>query len=245
MELMQQQNLDYMCNNNENNNNETDDPWIDEHECVESDWIDVEAFTCGQTGDQYTECTICKELINTRSYKKQHEYIEEVVKEVTCTENGQTKRTCIHCGNEQLLTDYSKGHDMNAVAVVKSPSSTANGIKEIRCSKCRETMRSIEYVNNAYTFNGKLSVNGRDLVNKFGQKIQLFGLSTHGIQWFGRYANMGTIASLVEGFGINVIRFAFYTDENGYCDGGETKQEEMLTHLYNGIDAATKLGLYV
>ena len=232
-------------NDDDNNDDDEDDPWIDEHECVESDWIDVEEFTCGERGDQYTECTICGELMNARTYRKEHEYIEEVVKEVTCTENGQTRRYCIHCGNEQFLTDYSKGHVFGSVAVVKSPSSTENGIKDLRCANCKETMRSIEFVNNGFTFNGKLSVNGRDLVNKFGQKIQLFGLSTHGIQWFGRYANMGTIASLVEGFGINVIRFAFYTDENGYCDGGETKQEEMLTHLYNGIDAATKLGLYV
>ena len=74
-------------NNNENNNNETDDPWIDEHECVESDWIDVEEFTCGERGDQYTECTICGELMNARTYRKEHEYIEEVVKEVATTED--------------------------------------------------------------------------------------------------------------------------------------------------------------
>ena len=50
--------------------------------------------------------------------------------------------------------------------------------------------------------------------------MQLYGLSTHGLQWFGHYANFDTIASIQENFGINVIRFAFYTDENGYCDGG-------------------------
>ena len=232
-------------NNNENNNNETDDPWIDEHECVESDWIDVEEFTCGERGDQYTECTICGELMNARTYRKEHEYIEEVVKEVTCTENGQTRRYCIHCGNEQFLTDYSKGHVFGSVAVVKSPSSTENGIKDLRCANCKETMRSIEFVNNGFTFNGKLSVNGRDLVNKFGQKIQLFGLSTHGMNWFGRYANIDTIASLVEGFGINVIRFSMTTSEGGYCNGTDATKKQMLEDLEEGIDAATKLGIYV
>ena len=216
-----------------------------EHECIESDWIDAVEFTCGQSGDQYTECTICGDFMQSRTYMKRHEYLEEVIKDVTCTEDGETRRYCIHCGNEQILKDYAKGHDVGSVAIVKYPSATENGIKEIRCSKCREAIRSIQFVNNAYTYNGKLSVKGSDLVNKSGRKVQLYGLSTHGMNWFGRYANIDTIASLVEEFGINVIRFSMTTSEGGYCNGTEATRKQMLADLEEGIAAATKLGIYV
>ena len=231
--------------NDGNDDNINDDIDNTEHECIESDWIDVEEFTCGQKGKQYTECTICKEVIKERNFTKKHKYEEEVVKEVTCTENGQTRRYCIYCDNEQFLTDYSKGHEVGPVVAVKSPSFTENGVKEIRCDKCSDVIRSIEFVNNGYDKNGKLSVKGRDLVNQNGQKVQLYGLSTHGMNWFGRYANIDTIASLVEGFGINVIRFSMTTSEGGYCNGTESTKKQMLADLEEGIEAATKLGIYV
>ena len=41
--------------------------------------------------------------------------------------------------------------------------------------------------------------------NQYGEKFQLFGVSTHGLQWFGRYANFDTIASIQENFGNNII----------------------------------------
>jgi len=223
------------------------EPPIDEHICEDNqtDWLDDEPFTCGETGYQHTECTICESWVQEREIMKRHEYKEEVVKEATCTENGSTKRECIHCGHTQNITLYKTGHTAGKLAITKQPTNTSIGQREVRCEDCNATLRTLDYVNNGYNFNGKLSVDGANLVNKSGRKYQLFGLSTHGLQWFGRYANFDTIASLQETFGINVIRFAFYTDENGYCDGGEAKQEAMLEHLHRGIDAATKLGLYV
>ena len=222
-------------------------PSDDYHECFDfpSDWIDVVEFTCGESGRQEIQCTKCGEILDYRTITKKHEYTEEVIKEVTCTENGQTKRVCIHCGNEQIITDYAKGHVRGKIVVTKSQTSTSVGKRDIKCSICSQTMKTLDYVNNGYNFNGKLSVDGADLVNKTGRKYQLFGLSTHGLQWFGRYANFDTIASIQETFGINVIRFAFYTDENGYCDGNESKKKQMLEDLIEGVDAATALGLYV
>ncbi len=222
-------------------------PPLEQHICEEnlSDWIDDEPFSCGESGDQHKECTICNEWIETQRIRKYHDYVEEVVKEATCTVNGETKRTCKNCDLEQVMTDYAKGHSVGKVVIVESPSFTAPGKREVRCQYCSEVLRTLDFVNNGYLFNGKLSVDGPDLINKSGAKVQLYGLSTHGLQWFGRYANFDTIASIQESFGINVIRFAFYTDENGYCDGGASKQQAMLDALYKGVEAATKLGLYV
>ena len=93
---------------------------------------------------------------------------------------------------------------------------------------CDYVYKEFSYVNNGYHANGKLSVNGADLVNQFGEKYQLYGLSTHGIQWFSKVVNFDTICEIQENFGNNIIRFALYTDENGYCDGSEATKKMML-----------------
>ena len=144
-----------------------------------------------------------------------------------------------------LYTVYATGHERGELTVRRKPTSKVVGKREINCTKCGELMKSQSFVDNGYFANGKLSVVGPDLVNQYGEKFQLFGLSTHGLQWFGRYANFDTIAAIQEGFGNNIIRFAFYTDENGYCDGTEERKKQMLEDLIEGVDAATELGLYV
>ena len=72
-------------------------PADDTHDCFEhqSDWFDAEEFTCGEIGIQNTKCTKCGDIVDERTITKKHEYQEEVVKEVTCTENGTRKRYCI------------------------------------------------------------------------------------------------------------------------------------------------------
>ena len=60
-----------------------------------------------------------------------------------------------------------------------------------------------------------------------------------------RFVNIFTNLSLQSNFGINVLRIAFYTDENGYCDETPERKNNMLQNLKNGIYIATKLGLYV
>lgn len=66
---------------------------------------------------------------------------------------------------------------------------------------------------------GKLSVNGVNLVDSKGQKFQLKGVSTHGIQWFPQYVNKDTFKDLRDNWGANVIRLAMYSAEGGYCNG--------------------------
>ena len=45
-----------------------------------------------------------------------------------------------------------------------------------------------------------------------------------------------TIAAIQEGFGNNVIRFAMYTAEDGYCDGSESRKKQMLEDLKRGVE---------
>ncbi len=90
---------------------------------------------------------------------------------------------------------------------------------------------------------GKLSVDGTDLVDKNGKKYQLKGVSTHGLAWFPEYVNKDAFSDL-QGYGVNAIRLAMYTDEyGGYCNGGDKEQLKSL--IDDGVKACDELGMYV
>ncbi len=96
-----------------------------------------------------------------------------------------------------------------------------------------------------YKAHGKLAVSGTDLVDASGSKFQLKGVSTHGLTWFADFVSKDTYQYFKDFFGINLVRFAMYTDTGdsyGYCSGGNKSEIEEL--LGKGVDAATDLGLY-
>lgn len=98
---------------------------------------------------------------------------------------------------------------------------------------------------NPYKAHGKLAVSGTDLVDASGSKFQLKGVSTHGLTWFADFVSKDTYQYFKDSFGINLVRFAMYTDTGdsyGYCSGGNKSEIEEL--LGKGVDAATNLGLY-
>lgn len=91
---------------------------------------------------------------------------------------------------------------------------------------------------------GNLSIENGDLVDKNNNPVQLYGMSTHGIAWFPQYVNKEAFKSLRDEWNTNCIRLAMYTAEyNGYCTGGN--QEYLKNLVFNGIDYATELGMYV
>ena len=220
---------------------------VDSHVCEEfkSDWILPENITCGQTGTKVIICTKCNDVLQEQTYKLQHDYETEVVQEKTCEQNGKIKYTCINCDKTYTETDYSNGHVEGEIEIIDPATENTLGTKRISCEYCDKVFYEFNYVDNAYHKNGKLSVSGPDLVNQYGEKVQLFGLSTHGLQWFSKVVNFETICEIQENFGNNVIRFALYTDEDGYCDGSESKRKKMLETIQKGIEIATDLGLYV
>lgn len=98
---------------------------------------------------------------------------------------------------------------------------------------------------NPYKAHGKLAVSGTDLVDASGSKFQLKGVSTHGLTWFADFVSKDTYQYFKDSVGINLVRFAMYTDTGdsyGYCSGGNKLEIEEL--LGKGVDAATDLGLY-
>lgn len=91
---------------------------------------------------------------------------------------------------------------------------------------------------------GALSVNGTDLVDQNGEKIQLYGVSTHGLAWFPQFVNEDSFRTLHEDWKINCIRLALYTDEyGGYANGGD--KESLKNLIRNGITYATDQDMYV
>ena len=87
-------------------------------------------------------------------------------------------------------------------------------------------------------------MSGAKLVDKNSKNYQLYGMSTHGISWFGEYVNKAAFQSLRDEWNTNCVRLALYPGEyNGYCNGGD--KESLKKTVYNGIDYATSLGMYV
>ena len=98
-----------------------------------------------------------------------------------------------------------------------------------------------------YANHGKLSVSGANLLDEKGEKYMLYGFSTHGLNFgdeFSRYVNEDAFATLVDDFNTNCIRLVLYPKGyNGYCNGGD--QSALKTIMKNGIEYATKKGMYV
>lgn len=87
--------------------------------------------------------------------------------------------------------------------------------------------------------NGKLSVKGKNIVNKNEEKFVIQGVSTHGIAWFPQYVNEETFKTLRDDFNVNTIRIAMYSNQNdGYNESLHTKVSE-------GVEYAKNLGMYV
>jgi aryl-phospho-beta-D-glucosidase BglC (GH1 family) len=94
--------------------------------------------------------------------------------------------------------------------------------------------------NNLVSYNGWLKIENNTLVNERKEKIRLKGISTHGIQWYSKYANYDMMKSLKEELGINLFRIAMYTEENGYIYNKSLKNK-----VEEIVENAKKLDMYV
>lgn len=90
--------------------------------------------------------------------------------------------------------------------------------------------------------NGQLQVIGTKLCNQYGNPIQLRGMSTHGIQWYG-WGSCLTAASLdalAYDWGADVLRISLYVQEGGY----ESDPAGFTTQVNRLIEEATARGMY-
>lgn len=91
--------------------------------------------------------------------------------------------------------------------------------------------------------NGKLHVCGLHLCNDNNDTIQLKGMSTHGIQWYGwgDCLTGKSLDTLAYSWKADIIRASLYVQEGGY----ETNPSAFLNQMNTIIDEATSRGLYV
>ena len=100
--------------------------------------------------------------------------------------------------------------------------------------------KPIKQKNNLVSYNGFLKVNGSSLVNQYDEKIQLKGISTHGIQWYSNYANEKVIKTLRDDWNANLFRIAMYTEEGGYISNKSL--EDKVNKI---VQISIKLDMYV
>lgn len=87
---------------------------------------------------------------------------------------------------------------------------------------------------------GQLRVIGTQLSDEKGSPVQLKGISTMGLQWYGGVVNEAAFTALAKDWECDVVRLALYVGENGYAtDPGLKKLVE------KGIELAIERGLYV
>ena len=92
--------------------------------------------------------------------------------------------------------------------------------------------------------NGALHVQGSQLMDSSNRSVQLRGVSTHGLAWFGQYVNEGCFSTLKKDWKCSVVRLALYTAENGgYCTDGDKAQ--LMDLIDRGVRYATNQDMYV
>ncbi len=90
--------------------------------------------------------------------------------------------------------------------------------------------------------NGQLRVCGTQLCNQYDRPVQLRGMSTHGIQWYG-WGDCLTEASLdalAYDWEADILRISLYVQEGGY----ETDPTGFTNQVSRLINEATERGMY-
>ena len=124
-----------------------------------------------------------------------------------------------------------------------APATTYLGIRQTTSQAFRSKTPSTGVTVRGPKSAGALKVKGNKLVDKNGKAIQLRGVSTHGLAWYPGYVNEACFKELRTKWGVNVVRFAMYTEEyGGYCSGGSKKELRAL--VTKGVKAAAKNDLY-
>lgn len=218
-------------------------PPVEVCEHSECSWVWEEDARCNQNNMKYYICDKCGKIIDSKEEFKDHELVEDVI-DATCTEKGTIHITCKNCNYVSNKKTDALGH--NYVYVIdKEATDEEYGLRHRECTRCGDKGEIIEYVNNGFSRHGALRVSGINLVDKNGDMMRLVGISTHGLQWAGKYVNLSTFQNIRDSFGINVMRLALYPGERGYCTSTKERAEELYQLVVKGIEYCTALDMYV
>ncbi|MDE6774547.1 MAG: glycoside hydrolase family 5 protein, partial [Treponemataceae bacterium] len=141
---------------------------------------------------------------------------------------------------------YINGYGVTLTKVEIITKGTASG-KPTETPTVTPNPPPLSQTDTPFANHGKLHVSGAYLYDEHDQKYQLYGMSTHGINFgsdFSRYVNKAAFQTLRDDWNTNCIRLVLYPQGyGGYCAGGN--QAELKQLICDGIDYATELGMYV
>ena len=93
--------------------------------------------------------------------------------------------------------------------------------------------------------NGQLRTQGNRLVNENGAPVQLRGVCTHGLQWYGDFYRDGrAVDAAATAWGADVVRIAVYVYEGGYLDHPTLEPEDFDAMIDVLVDRCVKAGVY-
>lgn len=88
---------------------------------------------------------------------------------------------------------------------------------------------------------GQLQVIGTDLCDQNGNPVQLRGMSSHGLHWYGKYANKDVITWLRDDWNCQIWRAALYTGGQG----GYVSNPALKERVTDSVEACIENGMYV
>ncbi len=86
-----------------------------------------------------------------------------------------------------------------------------------------------------------LTVSGVKLLEDGGAPVVLRGMSTHGLQWFGQFANPSAVKWIRDDWQMSLIRAAMMTAPN---DNGYIANKGLADTVTKLVDSAIELGMY-
>ncbi|MBQ3671697.1 MAG: glycoside hydrolase family 5 protein [Treponema sp.] len=129
----------------------------------------------------------------------------------------------------------------------QAPNTSTGGVQTTEQAKTGTKSTPTVAQGTPFQRHGKLHVTGAYLMDSHNEKVQLYGLSTHGINFgndFSRYVDEQAFRTVRDDWNTNCIRLVLYPgDYNGYSNGGNKAQLKKI--IENGIEYATNLGMYV
>ncbi len=116
------------------------------HTHTYGEWIIITEATCGSEGLRERYCTsgddVEQEIIPAVG---DHEYIEKVTKEATCTEKGELTKTCQVCGNVTTEEIPKTAHTApEGTPLAKEPTCTETGLGSYTCTVCGHVLEEEE-----------------------------------------------------------------------------------------------------
>ena len=94
--------------------------------------------------------------------------------------------------------------------------------------------------------NGWLHTEGNKLINEHGQPVQLRGVATHGLQWYGDFYKDGNaIKQAAVSWGVDVVRLSVYVYEGGYLENEKISPEGFDQMIEPIIETCIENGVYV